>query len=88
MTDLKVIPGIGKNMERHLKAVGIHCVEDLAGKDPEKIYAQDCIAQNAQVDRCALYVYRMAVYYANNEERDPALLKWWLWKDEALEQGK
>lgn len=81
MTDLKVIPGIGKNMEAHLKNVGIRCVEDLAGKDPEEIYAQDCLFQNIQVDRCALYVYRMAVYYAEHEDRDPALLKWWNWKD-------
>jgi hypothetical protein len=33
------------------------------------------------VDRCVLYVFRCAVYYANNKTHDPELLKWWNWKD-------
>ena len=32
------------------------------------------------MDRCVLYVFRCAVYYARNEEHDPDLLKWWNWK--------
>ena len=34
-----------------------------------------------QEDRCALYVWRAAVYYADHETRDPEKLKWWYWKD-------
>jgi hypothetical protein len=34
-----------------------------------------------QVDRCALYAYRLAVAYANGEIKDPEKLKWWNWKD-------
>jgi len=34
--DLRKIPGVGANMERHLKDIGIHCVADLVGKDPEE----------------------------------------------------
>lgn len=78
---LRQIPGIGPSMERHLQAIGIHCVEDLAGKDPEALYFADCEAQRAQVDRCVLYVYRMAVYYAENERHTPEKLLWWNWKD-------
>ncbi|WP_394701143.1 helix-hairpin-helix domain-containing protein [uncultured Methanolobus sp.] len=33
------------------------------------------------LDRCMLYVFREAVYFASNEEHDPELLKWWNWKD-------
>ncbi|NJM89920.1 MAG: hypothetical protein HC847_25010 [Hydrococcus sp. RU_2_2] len=33
------------------------------------------------IDRCVLYVFRCAVYYASNSVREPELLKWWNWKD-------
>ena len=44
---------------------------------------QECVRQGVKVDRCVLYVYRCAVYYANTspDERKPELLKWWNWKD-------
>jgi hypothetical protein len=34
------------------------------------------------VDRCMLYVFRCAVYYATNKKHDPKLLKWWNWKED------
>ena len=34
-----------------------------------------------QEDRCALYVWRAAVYYADHETREAEKLKWWYWKD-------
>ena len=33
------------------------------------------------VDRCVLYVFRCAVYFASNDRHDPKKLKWWTWKD-------
>ena len=45
------------------------------------MYLQDCARQGVSVDRCVLYVYRMAVYYAEHQIRNPELLKWWNWKD-------
>ena len=33
------------------------------------------------VDRCVLYVFRCAVYYASHEAHEPDKLKWWTWKD-------
>jgi hypothetical protein len=34
-------------------------------------------------DKCLLYVYRCAVYYANTDENnlDEEKLNWWAWKD-------
>lgn len=80
-TDLKTIPGVGPNMEEHLRAIGIACVEDLVGADPEELFARDCIVHGGSVDRCCLYVYREAVYFAETEVPDPDKLKWWAWKD-------
>ena len=34
-----------------------------------------------QLDRCVLYVYRLAVYYAEHETHEPEKLNWWYWKD-------
>lgn len=68
-------------MERHLNNIGILCIEDLKGKDPEDLYHRDCLYKGFQDDRCVLYVYRCAVYYAEHEKRDPKKLNWWYWKD-------
>ncbi len=80
-SDLKVIPGIGENIEKHLRNIGIETVEDLKGKDPEELYLKDCMFKGFQEDRCILYVFRLAVYYAENEKHEPEKLKWWYWKD-------
>ena len=32
-------------------------------------------------DRCLLYVFRCAVYYASAQKHEPEKLKWWNWKE-------
>jgi hypothetical protein len=80
-SELEQIPGIGKNMAQHLTNAGYPTIASLKGQDPEEIYFNDCKFQNTHVDRCALYVYRLAVAYANGTITDPEKLKWWNWKD-------
>lgn len=41
-----------------------------------------------QDDRCVLYVFRCAVYYAEQEQHDPEKLKWWYWKDKDYPEEK
>lgn len=79
--DLKRIPGVGKNIERHLQNIGIYSITDLHGKNPEDLYIQDCLFKGFQEDRCILYVFRLAVYFAENDIHEPEKLKWWYWKD-------
>ena len=79
--DLQEIPGVGKKTKEDLLALGYTCVEDLVGADPEEIYLKDCNKRGVMIDRCQLYVYRLAVYYANNQSYEPDKLKWWYWKD-------
>ncbi len=81
VSDLKDIPGVGARIEHHMHNIGIRCVADLKGRDPEELYHLDCLKKGFQEDRCALYVYRCAVYYAEHKEREPEKLKWWYWKD-------
>lgn len=80
-TDLMTIPNVGEKTKQALFNIGVTCVEDLKGKNPEDLYAQDCMVKGFQEDRCALYVFRMAVYYAENTVKDAEKLKWWYWKD-------
>lgn len=82
-TDLMMIPNVGIKIKQDLMDIGIQCVEDLVGKDPEVLYAEDCLKKGFTEDRCLLYVFRMAVYYAEHgkEELEEEKLKWWYWKD-------
>ena len=78
---LTEIPGVGDRIAAVMEALGIREVADLRGRDPEELYLRECAMKGYQEDRCALYVWRAAVYYADHETRDPEKLKWWYWKD-------
>lgn len=80
-TDLKTIPNVGTKTKQSLLNIGITCVEDLKGKNPEELYQKDCAKKGSQVDKCQLYLFRMAVYYAEHERPDEEKLKWWYWKN-------
>ncbi len=80
-SDLRKIPGVGKNIEQDLINLGYTCIEDLKGQNPETMYQKDCAYKGFQEDKCQLYVYRLAVYFAENEQHEPEKLKWWYWKD-------
>jgi hypothetical protein len=84
LKQLQVIPGVGKAVALDLWNLGYRSAADLQGQDPEEMYVQLCTQQGTQVDRCMLYTFRCAVYYASHEQHDPELLKWWNWKDRTL----
>lgn len=82
MTDLKTIPGVGKNMADHLRAIGVTCVEDLKGRNPEELYRMDQLRfPGEKLDRCCLYVYRLAVAFAEGRADTPEKQKWWRYQD-------
>ena len=78
--DFQKIPGVGKSIAQDFLNLGYRSIADLKGKDPEEIYAQLCKHQGCSVCRCMLYVFRLSVYYAENDQHEPELLKWWNWK--------
>jgi hypothetical protein len=77
---LTVIPGVGRSIAQDLREIGIHAVSDLEGKDPEILYHLSNQAAGTVQDRCLLYVFRCAVYFADGG-RNREKLKWWNWKD-------
>jgi hypothetical protein len=78
---LQRIPGIGPSIAADLHRLGIRDVAELRGRNPETLYADLCRDVGHHVDRCVLYVFRCAVYFASETKHDPDLLKWWNWKD-------
>ena len=78
---LEQIPGVGKRIAHDMRNIGINSVGDLKGQRAEQLYQKLCSFKASPVDRCMLYVFRSAIYYAENTQHDPELLKWWNWKD-------
>ncbi|QQS20834.1 MAG: helix-hairpin-helix domain-containing protein [Candidatus Moraniibacteriota bacterium] len=75
------IPGVGKSIAEDLCDLGIREPTDLRGQDPEVLYESLCRIRGARIDRCVLYVFRTAVFFASHTRHDPEKLKWWNWKD-------
>jgi hypothetical protein len=81
LRELRKIPGVGASIAQDLFELGIRSVADLRGRDPERLYRRRCDQQGQLIDRCLLYVFRCAVYYAETSRPKPELLRWWNWKD-------
>jgi hypothetical protein len=81
LADFRRIPGVGEKLARVLWELGCRRVTDLAGEGPENMYEALIGLRGAHVDRCVLYVFRCAVYFAETPEPEPEKLKWWNWKD-------
>ena len=80
-TELQTIPGVGPSIERDLFDLNIYSLADLKNKNPEALYMQLCAMHGKHIDRCVLYVFRCAVYFATHTDHDPEKLRWWRWKD-------
>src|SRR5258708_11832938 len=78
---LQVIPGVGASIAEELREIVIEKVADLKRADPEALYRRSNEQKGVVQDRCLLYVFRCAVYYASRPVHEPEKLKWWNWKD-------
>ncbi len=81
LKELQTVPSVGKSIAVDLYGLGIRSVADLKTKDPQKLYDAFEKQVGKHVDRCVLYTFRCAVYYAKTKNPDPEKLKWWNWKD-------
>jgi len=82
--NLMEIPGVGKSIANDLWHIGIRKIEDLRNRDPQQLYDESNKFAGAVQDRCLLYTFRCAVYFASTDKRrqKPEKLKWWNWKDQ------
>ena len=52
MGELRQIPGVGKETEQDLIAIGYPTIDSLRGANPEDLYQLECVRKGEQVDRC------------------------------------
>ena len=81
LKNLQRIPGIGPSLSDDLYRLGIRAVDDLIDSNPQTLYEKLIKLEGRHVDRCVLYTFRCAVYFASTEKPEPELLKWWNWKE-------
>lgn len=62
--NLTPIPGVGKSIAQDLINIGIQNISDLKGKDPYSLYDLSNQFAGSVQDRCLLYVFKCAVYFA------------------------
>ena len=79
--ELQSIPGVGPSIAQDLRDLGVRRVRDLAGRKPDELYQRLGMIRGVHQDRCLLYVFRCAVYFASTARPDAEKLKWWNWKD-------
>ena len=79
--DFQTIPGVGKKLSQELVDLGYREVSELSEEDPETMYQNLMALRGHHIDRCVLYVFRCAVYFASHSTHEAELLKWWNWKD-------
>jgi len=85
---LTSIPGVGESLATNLCNIGIKSITDLKRQNPEKLYnLSNAFARTIQ-DRCVLYVFRCAVYYADTpkDKHKTEKWKWWNWKERKMER--
>jgi hypothetical protein len=81
--ELKTISGVGISIANDLWNIGIQKVPDLKEKNPDVLYDLSNKFAGKVQDRCLLYVFRCAIYFANTPKmkHEKEKLKWWNWKD-------
>jgi len=67
LRSLQKIPGVGPSIAQDLYDLGIEHIIDLKDGNPEQLYQQLCVLRGQHIDRCVLYVFRCAIYYASQK---------------------
>ena len=80
--ELQRIPGVGPSIANDLRAIGVKRIADLEGRSPQKMFERSNQLRGMAQDRCLLYVFRCAVYFAETPTPNPKKLDWWAWKDQ------
>jgi len=84
LKELQQVPGVGPSIAKDLAHIGIRRIDDLKGRDPKELYERSNRLAGGVQDRCLLYVFRCAVYFASTRNPVQKKLQWWYWKDSNL----
>ena len=82
-TDITSIPGVESSIAEEFAKIEIYTIEDLKNQDPDRLY-NVLLSTNQykkqQTNPYLLYVFRMAVYFANGGRAQDKLV-WSAWRD-------
>ena len=76
--ELRDLVSIVPAMLRDLRALGIQSVEELARRNPRRMYNELCRLQGPQ-DICCLDVFTAAIAQARNPDLPIEQRQWWYW---------
>jgi predicted RecB family nuclease len=76
---LRDLTSIGPAMLRDFERLGIRTVNDLARRNPEKLYEKLCRVTRQPQDICVLDVFTAAVAQARDPKLPRAQRNWWYW---------
>lgn len=82
MTDTRQLcdlTSIGPAMLRDFEQLGIRAVQDLARRNPERMYEELCRVTGQPQDICVLDVFTAAVAQARDPKLPRAQRNWWYW---------
>jgi len=87
ITDLAAMPqrrlqdliSVGPAFLRDFELLGVRSVEQLARRNPEKLYEGLCRITGQAQDICCLDVFRAAVAQARNPQLPIEQCQWWYW---------
>lgn len=80
---LSTIPGVGRSVAFDFYQIGIRKIEDLQGQNAEQLYDRLNQTSGFIQNKCFLYVFRCAIYFAETpqELQEKEKLNWWYWKE-------
>ena len=70
---------VGPAFMRDFELLGIHSIEQLSRRNPEKLYEKLCVVKGQVQDICCLDVFRAAVAQAKNLRLPVEQRQWWYW---------
>jgi predicted RecB family nuclease len=84
--ELRDLTSIGPAMLRDFEQLGIRTVNDLARRNPQKLYEGLCRVTRQAQDICVLDVFTAAVAQARDPKLPRAQRNWWYWSRRRKEQ--
>jgi hypothetical protein len=70
---------VGPAMLRDFEILGVHTVDQLSRRNPERLYESLCAVASQHQDICCLDVFRAAVAQARNPRLPAEQCQWWYW---------
>jgi hypothetical protein len=86
--NLSDLISVGPAMLRDFEILGVHNIQQLARRNPERMYEALCQATGQHYDICCLDTFRAAVAQARDPRLPAEQCQWWYWSRERKRVGK